>query len=118
MITDAQRILAVIEYSKMSRRALGIALGYADGAFLFHVINKRNGISTKLAKRITNLYPEINFDWLLKGTGEMIIEKEAESIRNLSEKIELLERYIKGQDARIELLEQRLASLSNKNQKD
>jgi hypothetical protein len=117
MITDPQRILAVIEYSKMSRRALGISLGYADGAFLFHVINKRNGISTKLANKITKLYPEISYEWLLKGAGEMIFKKEAESTSNLAEKIEFLERHIKGQDARIELLEQKLATLSNTQKK-
>lgn len=108
MDTDPQRILAVIEYSKMSRRALGISLGYANGSFLFHVINKRNGISTKLAKKITTLYPEISYHWLLKGEGEMIVKKEKDPTGDLAEKIEFLERHIKGQDARIELLEQKL----------
>ena len=59
-MTDPQKIQAIIEYSKMSRRALGIELGYTDGSFLFHVINGRNGISVKLAKKITDQFPEIS----------------------------------------------------------
>ena len=47
----------------------------------------------------------------------MIVKKEAESTSNLAEKIEFLERHIKGQDARIELLEQKLATLSNTQKK-
>lgn len=47
----------------------------------------------------------------------MIVKKEAESTSNLTEKIEFLERHIKGQDARIELLEQKLATLSNTQKK-
>jgi hypothetical protein len=101
----------------MSRRALGISLGYSDGSFLFHVINKRNGISTKLAKKITTLYPEISYQWLLKGEGKMIVKKEDEATADLSKKIEFLELHIKGLDARIELLEQKLATLSNTQKK-
>ena len=115
-MTDSERIQAVIEYSKKSRRALGIALGYTDGSFLFHVINGRNGISVKLAKKITDLFPEVSYDWLLKNKGEMIVEVKPAPKDDLTLRIEFLERHIKGQDARIELLERKMnemASTSN-----
>jgi len=118
LVTDSERILAVINHSKMSRRALGISLGYTDGSFLFHVINGRNGISTKLARKITDVFPEINYDWLLKGEGNMVNKKEAQSRNDLEERIEFLEDHIKGQGARIELLEQKLAVLGNPNKED
>lgn len=112
-MTDSQRILAVIEYSKMSRRSLGIDLGYADGAFLFHVISGRNGISAKLADKINKLFPELSYRWLIKGEGEMIVKKESNNINELMEKIEFLERHIKGLDARITLLENTVNKLSD-----
>lgn len=107
-MTDSERIIAVIEYSKMSRRSLGIELGYADGAFLFHIISERNGISTKLANKINVLFPELSYQWLIKGEGEMIVKKENDSFNDLIERIDFLERHIKGQDARIALLENKI----------
>ena len=52
-----------------------------------------------------------------KGEGKMIVKKEDEATADLSKKIEFLELHIKGLDARIELLEQKLATLSNTQKK-
>ena len=82
-----------------------------------NILFASNGISTKLAKKITTLYPEISYQWLLKGEGKMIVKKEDEATADLSKKIEFLELHIKGLDARIELLEQKLATLSNTQKK-
>lgn len=112
-MTDPQKIQAIIEYSKMSRRALGIELGYTDGSFLFHVINGRNGISVKLAKKITDQFPEISYDWLLKSKGQMFVEEKPTPKDNLTERIEFLERHLKGQDARIEILERKVLAMTS-----
>jgi hypothetical protein len=64
------------------------------------------------------VFPEINYDWLLKGEGNMVTKKEAQSRNDLEERIEFLEDHIKGQGARIELLEQKLAVLGNPNKED
>jgi hypothetical protein len=45
-------------------------------------------------------------------------KKEAQSRNDLEERIEFLEDHIKGQGARIELLEQKLAVLGNPNKED
>ena len=113
MMTDSEKIQSIIEYSKKSRRALGIELGYADGSFLFHVINGRNGISVNLAKKITDRYPEISYDWLLKNKGEMIVNVKPAPKDDLVKRIEFLERHIKGQDARIELLERKVSDMAS-----
>ena len=98
------RIEAVVEYSKKNKRELGISLGHSSGTLLSNVISGRNGISIKLANQITNLFPEISYDWLLKGKGEMLIPVKKQSTE-LEDRVAFLERHIKGQDARIELLE-------------
>ncbi|MDB9779110.1 hypothetical protein OAB54_02500 [Flavobacteriaceae bacterium] len=94
----------------MSRRSLGIALGYESGFFLLHLLNGRNGISTKLASKVTNLYPEISYDWLLNGIGEMINPHKKEN-DSQSDQMESIERHMKGQDARIERLESEIKAL-------
>ena len=109
-MNDSKKIQAIIDYSKMSRRSLGIALGYESGFFLLHLLNGRNGILTSLASKVTNLYPEISYDWLLNGIGEMIdpLKKENDSH---SDQMESIERHMKGQDARIERLESEIKAL-------
>ena len=107
------RLKAVIEHSKMSKRALGIALGHINGTIIYNVLSGRNGISAKLANEICTKFPEINYKWLLKGGGEMIVETKPEPKDNLTERIEFLERHIKGQDARIELLERKVSDMAS-----
>ena len=102
--TDAQRIQLIIDYSKMSRRALGIKLGYSDGTFLFHLLNGRNGISAKLAKNITDKFPELNYNWIIKGEGTMLVEPKVDPVNSvLLKRVDILERISEGQDARIKL---------------
>lgn len=102
-----KRIKAILDYSKQSRRALGISLGYSDGTVLFHIMNGRNSISTKLANNITTVFPEINYKWLLYGEGEMLlIEKKTDN--SLKKEVEFLKKQIKALDDRIEVLEQKL----------
>ena len=108
-MNDSDKIKAIIDYSRMSKRALGIALGYSNGTYLGFILSGRNGINVKIAKRIADLFPEISYAWLLKGEGEMIIKKEKES-NDLGDRIAFLEKHIKGLDARIELLELKIKS--------
>ena len=100
--TIPERIQNIIDYSKISRRAFGIKLGYRDGTFLFHLLNGRNGISAKLANSIVEVYPEISYKWILAGEGEMIIEpKEDDS--SLKKRLDELEKIVHSNKIKIEL---------------
>lgn len=70
-MTDAQRINALLEYTKLNGKnfALGIGLSYPDS--IYHIQRGRNGISDKLAARIVMAFPEIDKGWLLTGEGNM-----------------------------------------------
>lgn len=70
-MTDAQRINALLEYTKLNGKnfALRIGLGYPDS--IYHIQRERNGISDKLADRIVMAFPEIDKGWLLTGEGDM-----------------------------------------------
>ena len=106
-MSTQKRIQAILDYTKQSRRALGISLGYSDGTVLFHIMNGRNSISTKLANNITTVFPEINYKWLLYGEGEMLLT-EKDTDNTLKTEVEFLKKHIKALDGRIELLEQKL----------
>ena len=100
--TIPERIQRIIDHSKMTRRAFGIKMGYRDGTFLFHLLNGRNGISAKLANSIVEVYPEINYKWILAGEGEMIIEpKEDET--SLGKRLDRLEKSLQNTNEKLEL---------------
>ena len=113
-----ERLEVLLKHLKETKYSLSKKLGFVNGSVFNNIANGRNGISGRLAKQINDKYPEINYKWLMDGEGEMIVETKPEPKDNLRERIEFLERHIKGQDARIELLETKVgAMLTNANKK-
>ena len=101
---DKKRIEDLLSELKHTKYSLSIALGYANGSVLNNIHNGRNGISAGLARKITNKYPEINYEWILTGKGTMLIKpKETPVDSLLLKRVEVLERISEGQDARIKL---------------
>ena len=95
----SDRLKELIKHLKTNKNALAIKIGTSASVFRNIEIG-RNGISAKIAKSIIDLYPEISFDWLVIGTGEMIVEptedfkyvaleEEVKSLQNTNEKLEL-----------------------------
>ena len=108
---DSERLLKVLSYTKKSRRALGIELGHGSGATIGYIINERNGISAKVAAAICEKYPEISYDWIMNDKGEMLLPVSESENGNRFQSIDLFE-IIKGQNARIEILEQQVKKLT------
>ena len=107
----SERLLKVLSYTKKSRRALGIELGHGSGATIGYIINERNGISAKVAAAICEKYPEISYDWIMNDKGEMLLPVSESENGNRFQSIDLIE-IIKGQNARIEILEQQVKKLT------
>ena len=105
-MSPADRIELLIKHSKLNRRHLGIRLGYKDGTALYHIIKGRNNISANLANKICDAFPDVNYNWLMGGEGEMLLNKEETPKNDLLERIEFLEDHIKGINARLKILEQ------------
>ena len=100
---DKYRIEALLNHLKLSRNALGVAIGDTNGSKFNHIISGRNGISEKLAKKITDIYPEINYDWLTEGKGEMlVVKKEKNQIDNDNEPV--LVKTITGEKINIDII--------------
>lgn len=83
-MTDSERIAAVLRHYKLSKNAFGLSLGDKNGMRLQHVESNRNSISSKLASDICKVYPELNYDWLLNGRGEMFASVETNTLPKVS----------------------------------
>lgn len=70
--SGVERLERVLEYLRLSKNALGVSIGDKNGMRITNVLTQRNLLSEKLAKDITDVYPSINYSWLLKGEGNML----------------------------------------------
>ena len=73
-----ERILKVIEYSALS------ASEFADEvevqrSNISHITSGRNKPSLDFIIKIKERFPEIQWDWLIKGDGEMLLQKDPET---------------------------------------
>lgn len=70
-----ERFLQFIEYKKISKRAFQLSIGVSNS----YIQNISNGIGADVLNRITQVYPELNTEWLLTGEGNMLKNLEREN---------------------------------------
>lgn len=63
-----ERFIQFIEYKKLSKRKFQESIGVSNS----YIQNISTGIGVDVLKRIRAAYPELDTDWLLTGTGEML----------------------------------------------
>lgn len=73
-----ERISKIIEYSKLSASEFADEIDVQRSS-ISHITSGRNKPSLDFIIKIKDQFPEINWDWLIKGKGEMIITKEISS---------------------------------------
>jgi phage repressor protein C with HTH and peptisase S24 domain len=99
MKNDIERIKMFLDHIKLSKNAVGLSIGDKNGMRFQHVLSGRNEVSEKLAKDIIDVYPGINYTWLLTGEGEMLkenfIETKDIALKNFPEKKTLAEKQFK-----------------------
>ncbi|MPS71703.1 MAG: XRE family transcriptional regulator [Chryseobacterium sp.] len=84
------RITKVIEYSKLSPAEFAEEINVQRSS-ISHIISGRNKPSLDFITKIKVAFPDIEWDWLINGQGEMLIsEKTAEPI--IEEKPEIVEK--------------------------
>ncbi len=65
------RILKIMDYNKFTPSEFADALEI-DRSRLSHILNGRNNPSLEIVMKILEKFPEINSDWLLFGSGNML----------------------------------------------
>lgn len=102
----AERLLAVVEYSGLSQTAFAKKLGLTQANLWRQLNGQRVNVATLVA--IAEQFPEIDCNWVLRGTGSMTIDNETadkrleklvdviamqqETIQNLQDKIKQLQK--------------------------
>ncbi|RGP17255.1 bZIP transcription factor [Parabacteroides gordonii] len=71
---DAQKhyLNELLDYLKLSASAFAKSIGYDSPNRIYYILRLRNGVSKEVAKDITDAYPDVNYNWLLTGKGDML----------------------------------------------
>lgn len=75
---SSQRLEQILSHLKISANKLSVELGFSANTKIYYIKNGRNDFSSDIAGVISEKYPEINYDWILKGEGEMLNTPEPE----------------------------------------
>lgn len=62
----------LIDYLKLNPKQFSESLGFERVDRIYNVLKLKNGVSANLANIITNIYPAVDYNWLLTGVGEML----------------------------------------------
>jgi hypothetical protein len=71
---DEQRhyLNELLDHLKLSASAFAKSIGYDSPNRIYYILRLRNGVSKEAAKDITEVYPNVSYNWLLTGEGEML----------------------------------------------
>jgi hypothetical protein len=75
-LTAWQRLEKVINWTGLSIHAFAMTIGLKRSENIYRIRRGNNGISKTLAKNITNVFPEVNIDWLLARSDEIFLKLE------------------------------------------
>lgn len=73
------RITKIIEFSELSPAEFAEEIGVQRSS-ISHIISGRNKPSLDFITKIKSKFPDIKWDWLITGTGEMLINNEEAKI--------------------------------------
>lgn len=72
------RITKVIEYTELTPAEFAEEIGVQRSS-ISHIISGRNKPSLDFISKIKTKFPELEWEWLITGFGEMLINKEENS---------------------------------------
>lgn len=75
---SSKRLRELLLHLKMSYNKFAKEIGLKDNVKVYHIKNGRNEISADLANAITATFPQISYQWLLTGNGEMLVQNTPE----------------------------------------
>lgn len=66
-----ERLKQFIEYLQLSTRAFEQKISVSNG-LIARFVSKNTSIQSDVLSKICDTFPELNFDWLVTGKGEML----------------------------------------------
>ena len=111
-----ERIKELIAYTGLSDRAFALKCGLKQNTFS-RQLNGLNEVSTQTALSILSTFPEISAEWLLRGTGEMLLTSEQPTASNENDRLSKLIDTIAFQQDTINNLQARINELETINKR-
>lgn len=87
--TPGERLKAFFDSTTLSVREFAKEIGNEQKyRTLYDVFNGKRDPSSKLVKTIIRRYPQLSFDWIFVGTGEMLNESQLDYMLSVVDKEE------------------------------
>ena len=80
-LTTNDRIKHLISFKQLSISSFSREIGLINGVTISKIINQNRKPSSKTIGRIIQAFPDINYDWLITGQGEMIKGSVVKSVK-------------------------------------
>ena len=65
---DSEKIETIIAALKMNPREFALSLGFDNAQIIYNILHEKNGLSNKLARIITQTFPDlVSYEDLTKG---------------------------------------------------
>jgi hypothetical protein len=74
--TVGQRFVQLIAHLGISKNAFAASIG-KTATVIQHLVDERNKPGFDLLNKVFEVYPNVSIDWIMKGTGSMLVEGEA-----------------------------------------
>jgi len=68
-----ERIVKLIDYLGLNKNSFSEAVGMTTNVTIGRIVNEKRRPSVKTLEKITSRFPQISYDWLLTGRGEMLM---------------------------------------------
>jgi hypothetical protein len=71
-LTDAEILLNVINAVKLTKNGFATKCKYKSAMSIYNILEGRNGISDDMAARITQAFPEVSYNFIQTGRGDVL----------------------------------------------
>lgn len=72
---DSERLQLIITHLLLSKNAFAKSIGVSSDT-VYNILAEKTFITANLVKKITDTYPNVRAEWLLKGEGTMLVWQE------------------------------------------
>jgi len=117
ILSISERIVQFLDYLKVNRYKFSQQTGVSESVLL-NLFKAKNKPSVEILEKILNKYPALNVNWLLTGTGKMLLYEDdeipkpaCEMCRQKDETIEVLKMLITTQNKTVDLQHSRIEDL-------
>jgi transcriptional regulator with XRE-family HTH domain len=71
-----ERIIKLMEYLNLNKNSFSEEIGMSSNVTIGRIINEKRNPNPTTLKKIVERFPQINYDWLKAGQGEMIMNEQ------------------------------------------